>query len=64
MTARTVARCKKEKKEINEITQKNIEKVTRFRENGNVVLENMVKQMSKLEIDNRDVMEKRWAQKE
>jgi len=65
MTARTLARLKKEDKEINEITQKNIEKVTRFRKDGNVVLENVVERMSKMGIMNndRDAMEKAWARK-
>ena len=64
ITARTVARFKKEDKEINEMTQKNIEKVTRFRKDGDVAFENMVKRMSKMKILNmdRDAMEKKWAQ--
>lgn len=63
MTARTLARCQMEDKEINEITQKNIEKVTRFRKNGNEALENMAKRMSTMKIMNidRNAIEKKWA---
>jgi len=65
MTARTLARLQKEDKEINDLTAKNIAKVTRFRENGEAALEEMVKRMSKMEFmkKDRDVMEKKWAQK-
>jgi large subunit ribosomal protein L17 len=65
MTARTLARLQKEDKEINDLTAKNIAKVTRFRENGEAALEEMVKRMSKMEFmkKDRDAMEKKWAQK-
>lgn len=65
MTARTLARLQKEDKEINDLTAKNIDKVTRFRKNGEAALEELVKKMSKMEFMNkdRDVMEKKWAQK-
>jgi large subunit ribosomal protein L17 len=65
MTARTLARLQKEDKEINDLTAKNIDKVTRFRKNGEAALEEMVKKMSKMEFmkKDRDVMEKKWAQK-
>ena len=65
LTARTLARLQKEDKEINDLTAKNIGKVTRFREGGEAALEEMVKRMSKLEFmkKDRDAMEKKWAQK-
>jgi large subunit ribosomal protein L17 len=65
LTARTLARLQKEDKEINDLTAKNITKVTRFREGGEAALEEMVKRMSKLEFmkKERDAMEKKWAQK-
>jgi large subunit ribosomal protein L17 len=65
MTARTLARLQKEDKEINDITAKNIDKVTRFRKGGETALEELVKKMSKMEFlkRDRDVMEKKWAQK-
>lgn len=65
LTARTLARLQKEDKEINDLTAKNIGKVTRFREGGEAALEEMVKRMSKLEFMKKDrgAMEKKWAQK-
>ncbi len=65
MTARTVARLQKENKEINEITAKNINKVTQFRKGGEIALNKMVEMMSKMEFMNRDrdAMERKWAQK-
>lgn len=65
MTARTLARLQKEDKEINDITAKNIDKVTRFRRGGEAALEDLVKKMSKMQFlnRNRDVIEKKWAQK-
>jgi len=42
MTARTVARCSKEDKELSDLTLKNISKVIRFRKNGNQELSNLV----------------------
>lgn len=63
ITARTVARLRKEKKDVNDLTQKNINKVTRFRKDGDAALEDMVKRLSKMSFmgRNRDAMEKRWA---
>jgi large subunit ribosomal protein L17 len=61
MTAKTLARLEKDDKEINEITQKNINKVTRFRENGDVALRDMVKKMAKLTSTDRKGTEKRWG---
>jgi large subunit ribosomal protein L17 len=65
LTARTLARLQKEDKEVNDLTAKNIDKVTRFRKDGEAALEEMVKRMSKLEFmkKDRDTMEKKWAQK-
>ena len=65
MTARTLVRLQKEDKEINDITAKNIEKVTRFRKGGETALEDLVKKMSKMQFLNRsrELMEKKWAQK-
>lgn len=45
LTAKTIARCAKEDKDLNELTLKNIRKVTRFRENGEAELEKMVKKL-------------------
>ncbi|KAL2071586.1 hypothetical protein VTL71DRAFT_12821 [Oculimacula yallundae] len=45
MTAKTLARQRKEGEEMNEMTARNVEKVTRYRENGKDDLEKMVKQM-------------------
>jgi large subunit ribosomal protein L17 len=45
MTAKTVARCAKEDKDLNELTLKNIKKVTQFRENGQEELEEMVEKL-------------------
>jgi large subunit ribosomal protein L17 len=45
MTAKTLARVEKTKQEVNELTQKNIEKVTRYRPNGEEDLQEMVEAM-------------------
>jgi large subunit ribosomal protein L17 len=70
MTARTLARQRdlagKGKAEVNEITQKNIDKVTRYREDGEEALEDMVKRIRGLEIQHRgegSEKEKRWGGK-
>lgn len=54
MTARTIARCRGEGKDINEMTQRNIDKVTRFRPSGGSQLESMVNKLNNLEIGARD----------
>lgn len=54
MTARTVARLRDEGKEINEMTEKNIEKVTQFREGGEGALEEMVQRIRNLKVGRRD----------
>jgi large subunit ribosomal protein L17 len=63
MTARTLAKIEKEGKEVNELTQKNIVKVTRFRENGDAALREAVEEMAKLEVRDRNGAEKRWGGK-
>lgn len=45
MTARILARCSLEKKNINEITQRNIEKVVKFRKNGKEQLDATVERL-------------------
>jgi large subunit ribosomal protein L17 len=50
MTARTVAKIQNDGKEINEMTQRNIEKVTQFRKNGKKQLDAMVAHMRFLEV--------------
>jgi len=61
MTARTLAKIEAEDKEVNEITQKNIEKVTRYREGGEVSLREMVEKIKGLEVGDRNAVEKRWG---
>ncbi|KAF7924780.1 uncharacterized protein EAE98_004075 [Botrytis deweyae] len=48
MTARTVARFRKEKIPMNDITERNIEKVTQFREGGEEAFERFVSRVGKL----------------
>ncbi|KAH8782582.1 ribosomal protein L17 [Hyaloscypha finlandica] len=54
MTARTVATLRKQGRPINEMTERNIEKVTRYREDGQRELERMVKRMKEVEIEERN----------
>lgn len=64
MTARTLARCRAEGKDVNEMTARNIEKVTRFRPGGEDDLERMVKRLKDLKVGERDnatTDEKRWG---
>jgi hypothetical protein len=61
MTARTLAKVEKEGKEVNDMTTKNIQKVTRFRAGGERALRQMVDRMSKLEVDRAGKEEKRWG---
>jgi large subunit ribosomal protein L17 len=51
LTARTLAKLEKEGKEVNDMTAKNIQKVTRYRDNGEAALREMVAKMSKLEVE-------------
>jgi len=64
MTARTIARMKGEGEELNEMTQRNMEKVTRYRKNGEEDLEKMVERLNRLKVGDRDnakTDEKRWG---
>jgi len=54
MTARTVARIREEGREVDEMTARNIEKVTRYRPKGQKALEEMVKKMKTVRIGDRD----------
>lgn len=54
MTARTLARERGEGKEANEMTRRNVEKVTRFRPGGEKDLEAMVNKLNSLEVGERD----------
>jgi uncharacterized FlaG/YvyC family protein len=66
MTARTIARARGEGKDLNEMTAKNVEKVTRYRPNGEEALEKMVEKMNKLRVRDRDNAvntETRWGGK-
>lgn len=45
MTALTLGRIQQNKEKINEATQRNIDKVTQFREGGQQALQSMVKQI-------------------
>jgi large subunit ribosomal protein L17 len=65
MTARTVAR---NKGYMNEMTKRNVEKVTKYRPDGMTALEDMVKKVGELQINkaNRDPAgnaERRWGGK-
>lgn len=64
MTARTIARERGEGKVISEMTQRNMEKVTKYRPNGEKQLEEMVEKLNDLEIgprDNSNTDERRWG---
>jgi hypothetical protein len=50
MTAKTIAQCAKEDKDLTDLTLKNIKKVTQFREDGQAELERMVKSMKNTRI--------------
>jgi len=54
MTARTIARQRGEGQDINEMTQRNVEKVTRFRPGGKSDLEEMVEKLNTLQVGERD----------
>lgn len=53
LTAAIIARCSKEDKDLNEITLKNIRKVTRFRKDGETELANMVEKLKTINIGGR-----------
>ncbi|RDL37877.1 Prokaryotic ribosomal protein L17 [Venustampulla echinocandica] len=64
MTARTIVRERGQGRPVGEITAKNIDKVTRFRPGGEAELEDMVEQMSDLEVGDRNNAaseERRWG---
>ncbi|TAQ90198.1 hypothetical protein B7494_g1467 [Chlorociboria aeruginascens] len=66
MTARTLLRVRQKGQDVNEMTQKNIEKVTRFRPNGETKLEEMIGKLETLEFEPRDDSsneERRWGGK-
>lgn len=45
MTAKTIARCNAEDKDLTDLTLMNIKKVTRYRKDGTSELEKMVEKM-------------------
>lgn len=62
MTAMTVAKLEDEGKELNEMTQRNVEKVTQFKEGGRSALKQMVEKMRGLKRGDRsEVLKKRWV---
>ena len=62
MTARTLARLEEEGKGMNEMTQRNVEKVTQFRKGGREALNNMVDRMKELEVGDRSIpTRKEWV---
>lgn len=63
MTARTLARKRGDGQEMDDMTQANVDKVTRFRPDGESALEAMVERMSELEVGDRTVAETRWGGK-
>jgi large subunit ribosomal protein L17 len=66
MTARTIARERGEGKDSGEMTARNIDKVTRYRPDGEADLEAMVSRLRDLEVGSRDNAvneEKRWGGK-
>jgi len=66
MTARTIARERGEGKDIGEMTQRNLEKVTRYRPDGEKALEKMIEKINGLRFGERDDSkseEARWGGK-
>jgi len=64
MTARTIAKDRAKGVEPTEMTERNMEKVTRFRPNGEKDLVKMIKKISKLTVGDRDNAksdERRWG---
>lgn len=62
MTARTVAKLESEGKELNEMTQRNVDKVTQFRRDGKDALRDMVGRLKDLHIGDRTkVLKKEWV---
>lgn len=50
MVAKTVARCTKEGRDLNEITLRNIKKVTQFRKDGEKELQGLVDKMQSIQM--------------
>jgi len=63
MTARTLAKLEEQDREINDMTAKNIAKVTRYREGGEDSLREMVGKIRGLEMTDRKEAERRWGGK-
>jgi hypothetical protein len=68
MTARTIAKDRAEGKDSGDMTTRNIDKVTRFRPDGEAELEQMVERIQGLEVKDRTEMdlqsdERRWGGK-
>lgn len=66
MTARTLARQREEGRgdaDLNEITARNVQKVTQFRVGGEAALEDAVTRLRDLEVGDRSAEEKRWGGK-
>lgn len=66
MTARTIARQRSKGMEQNEMTSRNVQKVTRYRTDGKQELEDMVTKMTTLEVGDRNDAaseEARWGGK-
>ncbi|KAF4628080.1 hypothetical protein G7Y89_g10067 [Cudoniella acicularis] len=66
MTARTIARERGEGRKTNEMTARNIDKVTRFRPGGEEELEKMVEKLATIELGERNNAksdERRWGGK-
>jgi len=67
MTARTIAASRAKGQDITEMTARNVEKITRYRPQGENELENMVEKISELEFGERNMAandEARWLVKE
>ena len=64
MTARTLARKRAEDEEMDEMTQRNVEKTTTYRKDGMQELEKMVEKLKGMKVGERDNSkntEKRWG---
>ena len=51
MTARTLANLRSQGKDLNDITKKNVAKVTRYREDGEEKLELLARRLEKLDVN-------------
>jgi large subunit ribosomal protein L17 len=59
LTARTVARLQREGREVNELTARNVAKVTRYRRDGPRAFGDMVSRMRSLAVGDREAREAR-----